>query len=128
MSTLSSKFVITKGLDNEFIITIKQNDSTLPMVIEGTDTFECVLINRDTEVEVGRVSQVSNSNGVIEIYNSANGQIKIVFTQAFVANLVKARGPKEDRYYVKPTYKINIECDTVNNGKFVAKLPEVCVD
>ena len=37
MST--TKFVLTQGSTNEYFITIKQNDSTLPMVIDPTDTF-----------------------------------------------------------------------------------------
>ena len=128
MSTLSNKFVITKGLDNEFIITIKQNDSTLPMIITGTDTFSCVLFNRDTDTEVGRVSLISNSNGVITVYNASNGKIKIKLNSVFVNNLVKDRGPKEDKYYLKPTYRMDLDCVTTNNGSFVAKIHDIYVD
>ena len=40
-----SKFIITKGVSNEFIITIKQNGTTLPMAIEPTDTFNAKLLS-----------------------------------------------------------------------------------
>lgn len=128
MSTLSNKFVITKGLDNEFIITIKQNDSTLPMIITGNDTFSCVLFNRDADTEVGRVSLISNSNGVITVYSASNGKIKIKLNSVFVNALVKDRGPKEDKYYLKPTYRMDLDCVTTNNGSFVAKIHDIYVD
>lgn len=128
MSILSNKFVITKGIANDFIITIKQNGSTLPMVITANDEFECVVTNIDTDAEVFRISEVSNSNGVITILSMPNGKINLSFTTAAVNSLIKNRGPKEDRYYVKPTYKISLNCNTTNNGNFVAKIPEVYVD
>ena len=44
-----SNFTINKGLTNEFILTIKQNDKLLPMIIEYSDTFKLLLINLDTD-------------------------------------------------------------------------------
>ena len=49
MTTDSNRFVINKGMNNEFIITIKQNDSTLPMIIESTDTFTVNFYKLDTQ-------------------------------------------------------------------------------
>ena len=48
MACDTSKFVINKGMSNEFIITIKQNDSTLPMTIEDTDTFVAKLFELES--------------------------------------------------------------------------------
>ena len=55
-------------------------------------------------------------------------QIKIIMNDSMTSTLEKERGPKEDRYYLKPTYKIAIDCDTANNGHFVARLNNVYVD
>ena len=129
MATAVKNFTINRGLKNEFILTIKQNDSLLPMVIEYSDTFKLTMFNRDTEV-VEAVLDMDNAkvDGYIAIHNDANGQIKIVMNPALTSKLEKERGPKEDRYYIKPTYRIAIECDTLNNGNFVAKLENVYID
>lgn len=128
MGILSNKFVINKGLVNEFLITIKQDHETLPMIIDPTDTFEAVLYKLDTDAEVARISQVSNDDGIVEVYDDANGQILLKFTDVLTDTLVKERGTKADRYYIKPMYRLSIECNTVNNGNFVAKIQEVYVD
>ena len=129
MATAVKNFTINRGLKNEFIMTIKQNDSLLPMVIEYSDTFKLTMFNRDTEaVEAVLDMDDTKVDGYISIHNDANGQIKIVMNPALTSKLEKERGPKEDRYYLKPTYRIAIECDTLNNGNFVAKLENVYID
>ena len=128
MSALSNKFVINKNLVNEFILTIKQNNETLPMVIDSNDTFEAILYKLSDESEVGRVSLVENTNGVIKIYDASNGQILIKLYDTLCNTLVSERGTKADRYYLRPTYRLSIEANTLNNGNFVAKLREVYVE
>ena len=129
MATAVKNFTINKGLKNEFIMTIKQNDSLLPMVIEYSDTFKLTMFNRDTEaVEAMLDMDDTKVDGYISIHNDANGQIKIVMNPALTSTLEKERGPKEDRYYLRPTYRIAIECNTLNNGSFVAKIDDVYVD
>jgi hypothetical protein len=115
------KFVLNKGTSNEFILTIKQNNSTLPMLITDTDTFSLKLYNLETN------SQIQGTESVVTVHDMNNGQIKLVFPDALVESLISERGKKEDRYYLKPTYRIVIDCDTTNNGKFVAKIPLVYV-
>ena len=129
MASYATDFTINKGLKNEFIITIKQNDTLLPMIIEDTDTFRLILVNRDTDIIESTIDMDdTKSDGYISVYDDANGQIKIIMNDSMTSTLEKERGPKEDRYYLKPTYKITIECDTVNNGHFVARLNNVYVD
>ena len=129
MATAVKNFTINRGLKNEFILTIKQNDSLLPMIIEYSDTFKLTMLNRDTEaIETVLDMDDTKSDGCIAIHNDANGQIKIVMNPALTSRLKKERGPKEDRYYLRPTYRIAIECDTLNNGNFVAKIDDVYID
>lgn len=115
-----SKFVITKGTSNEFIITIKQNGTTLPMVIEPTDTFEAKLLNMCD----GELAATLTTN----VLNTQNGKIKLVLANTDVDKLNVARGDKVDYCYPKPLYRLVIDCDTVNNGKFVAKINKVYVE
>ena len=115
-----SKFVITKGTSNEFIITIKQNGTTLPMAIEPTDTFVAKLLSIKDGSEVATFTT--------NVINAQNGKIKLVLGSDVVGTLQIEKGDRADYYYSKPLYKLVIDCDTVNNGKFVAKVHKVYVE
>ena len=124
MTTDSNRFVINKGMNNEFIITIKQNDSTLPMVIESTDTFTVNFYNLETQkIEVS----ASTADGNVTVYDDANGQILISLAEDDVSTMISERGDKVDKYYLKPTYRMVIDCNTANNGNFTAKINSVYV-
>lgn len=124
-----SNFTINKGLTNEFILTIKQNDTLLPMIIEYSDTFKLLLINLDTDqIESTIDMDNTKADGFIDVYDDANGQIRVTMNPTLTDRLEKERGPKEDRYYLKPTYRMSIECNTMNNGNFVVKLKNISVD
>ena len=115
-----SKFVITKGTSNEFIITIKQNGTTLPMAIKPTDTFVAKLLSIKDGSEVATLTT--------NIVNAQNGKIKLTLSSKAVDGLDIERGDRADYYYSKPLYKLIIDCDTVNNGKFIAKVHKVYVE
>lgn len=120
MSCDVAKFIITKGLDNTFVFTIKADGSTLPMVIDPTDTFTASLI------------QLSNDYTALSkplvVTDALSGKASLTITSAETASLVAEKGAKADRYYLRPVYKLVIDCTTVNNGNFIAKVPEVYVD
>ena len=115
-----SKFVISKGGSNEFIITIKQNGTTLPMVIEPTDTFEAKLLTMCGGEVVATLTT--------SVLNASNGKIKLVLDDLVVETLKTEKGDRADYCYSKPLYRLVIDCDTVNNGKFVAKVNKVYVE
>lgn len=120
MACLTDKFIINKSLLNEYTLTIKQQDSTLPMDLEATDTFEAHLFDLETNEESDAILTVT------KLTPYENGKIKLVITN--VGSLKSERGSKADRYYLKPTYRLAIECSTANNGNFVAKIDTVYVD
>ena len=129
MACTNDKFVINKGMVNEFIITIKQNNSTLPMAIELTDTFRTLIYKLEDNSQEAEVTMLDNPEvGVVEVYDASNGQIMIKLYDSLVNTLESERGEKPDRYYLKPTYRLAIDCDTVNNGNFVAKINNVYVE
>ena len=128
MAIDSNKFVINKGMNNEFIITIKQNNSTLPMVIDDADTFLVNFYNLETQEMELTVSLVANADGQVTVYDAPNGQIQINLDSTAVEAMVSERGESVDRYYLKPTYRMAIDCSTVNNGNFVAKIANVYVE
>jgi hypothetical protein len=124
MSSGVPKFSILKGVENTFVFTIKQDDSTLPLVITAGDTFYADLI------ELGSDNTFSGvSNKLLEIdSNLSSGRVRLVLTAANTIGMVSEKGGKEDRYYQRPTYKLIIKCNTANNGSFLVKVPEVYVE
>jgi hypothetical protein len=120
MSCDVAKFTITKGLDNTFVFTIKADGSTLPMEIVAGDTFSASLVNlEDNSVALSKSLTVTNA---------LSGKVTLVITSSETSTLVSDKGTKTDRYYLRPTYKLVIDCNTTNNGDFIAKVPEVYVD
>lgn len=121
------KFIVDKSMSNEFILTIKQDSSTLPMVIESTDTFELKLIKLKDDFVAGSVTLIPNSSGSIEIENAANGKLKVILSDELVNTLETNKGDRADYYYAKALYRIAIDCNTTNNGNFVARIEQVYV-
>ena len=122
------KFVIDRGMDNEYIITIKANGSTLGMQIEPTDTFEVRLYRKCSDELVVTIGMIEDTNGVVDVYHAEGGKIRILMKEALVNSLVASKGDKVDGCYPKSEYRINVICDTANNGKFTAKLANVYVE
>lgn len=113
-----SKFVLNKGMSNEYIITIKQNGTTLPMVISQGDTFAAKLMKLSDDTVV--------STPTVSVHDANNGKIKMVFSGLDTLDAIK--GDKADGYYLIAGYKLLIDCNTANNGKFVAKVSKVYVE
>lgn len=124
MSCDIAKFTITKGVDNTFIFTIKADGSTLPMELVSTDSFIADLVPLDPDDTTSGLTDLS----LTLPSNLLSGKVTLTITEAQAANLVKDMGSKTDRYYSRPTYKLVINCDTENNGQFIAKVPEIYVD
>ena len=122
------KFVIDRDLDNEYIITIKANGSTLGMAIEPTDTFEVRLYKKCSDELVSTITMTESDDGLVEVYHAAGGKIRILMKEAFVSKLAASKGDKVDGCYPKSEYRITVICDTANNGKFTAKLANVYVE
>lgn len=115
-----TKFVITKGFSNEFVFTIKQDGSTLPITIEPSDTFTAVIKLLST----GEVA----ASIPLTVESALNGKVKLVISSVVANGLISARGAEEDRFYAKPTYSLILDCKTAANGPFLAKVPYVYVE
>ena len=123
----TTKFVVTKGIANEYYITIKQDDSTLPMVIDPSDTFEVKIFKLSDSSLVATVGMTAGTNGQINVYDAANGKLKIVLSTTLVDSMIAERGDRADYYYSKPMYRLIIDASTVNNGEFIATVDKVYV-
>lgn len=119
-ATSFTRFTITKGVDNTFIFTIKADGSTLPMEIVVGDTFTAYL----KSLEDGTIALTK----ALTVTDALSGKVTLEITEAEAALLISDRGAKEDRYYLRPNYKLVIECSTTNNGDFIAKVDNIYVD
>jgi len=114
-----NNFTIVQGIDNEFILTIKQTGTTMPMEMTNEDVFSAKLQSLDG-IDIVNLSVV--------VTDLQNGKITISVPQSIADELTSEKGDSVDLYYPKPTYKLMIDCDTQNNGKFIARIPYVYVE
>ena len=121
MSCDVAKFTITRGLDNTFVFTIKADGSTLPMVMTAEDTFSANLVELETGTSVLTKALTKDAD-------LSSGKVYLTITAAENSALTVCKGSKTDRYYLRPTHKLVIDCSTTNNGDFIARVPEVYVD
>lgn len=122
----TNNFVLNKGLRNVFDITIKQNGSTLPLEIDAGDTFKVFLFKLSDNTQTATSDDPTIT--VDSTVDPLNGKLQITFEDTLVSGLVSERGSKVDRYYTLPTYRLVIDCDTLNNGPMVIKIPNVYVE
>lgn len=120
MPCQSTLFTITKGFDNDFTFTIKANGSTLPITISATDTFSATLLNLADDSTV--------LTKPLSVVDAANGKVGLIFTANDTASLVADKGGKVDDYYLKPVYKLVLQCNTQANGNFLVTIGKVYVD
>lgn len=115
-----TKFVITKGFSNEFVFTIKRDGSTLPIVIEPSDTFTAAIKLLSTGAVATSIP--------LTVESAPNGKVKLVISSSIASSLISSKGAEEDRYYTRPTYSLILDCNTAANGPFLAKVPYVYVE
>ena len=120
-------FSINKGIDNEFIFSIKKQHEILPLTLYDSDTFELRLIRLSTRVVVATITQTSTSNGSISFLDKENGQILVKLKAALTSTLESEFGDRADRYYSKPMYEILVTGSSIIDGAIQFKIPEVYV-
>lgn len=115
----SNKFEINRNTTNTFVFTIKANGTTLPITIYPSDTFEALLCKlSDGSVVLSKPMLASDA---------PNGKVVLELTPTDTAALDTSRGAPEDRYYVRPNYSLVLNCNTVANGQFTARIEYVYV-
>lgn len=86
------------------------------------DTFDAKLYKKSDD------SLVLDSEIVTTIDSAMDGRIKLSISGTNTENLEAEKGRAEDRYYLKPLYRLIVNCATTNNDKFVAKINNVYVE
>ena len=113
------RFYITRGVENIYTFTIKQNESLLPMVISSGDRFVAKLYRIDTD------QLVFTSN--LTVADAPRGKVKLVISPGTSNMLISFRGDMEDRYPYRARYRLVLEATTLNNGFFISHIGKVYV-
>lgn len=109
-------YTIPSPISVEVLITLTKNGNAY------TDTFKAQLKSLSTGLTI------FDTPKDLTILNAKAGQILLVLTATDVNDLIIGTiGSQADRYYVIPTYKLYIECTTINNGNFLIKVPLIYV-
>lgn len=129
MTCLNDKFIIDKGIPNEYTIQIKSDGETLPLVLDPSDTFNLKLyaLEDTTNTIVAELDMTDTTLGQITIEDEVNGKIKILMKDTMTTSLINERGTKADRYYLKPTYRALITGVTSNDGNIVVPIDLIYV-
>ena len=123
-----ARVTLYNGIDNIFDLVIKKNKTALPLELTATDTFKVHLIDLATKANVTTLTETDTADGNVAITDLINGKITILIKPELVATLKSLRGSQADNYYVRPTYKLLVEADTANQGKFITTLDRVGVN
>lgn len=123
-----ARVTLYNGIDNIFDLVVKKNKIALPLELTATDTFKVHLIDLATKATVTTLTETDTVDGNVTITDLINGKITILIKPTLVATLKSLRGSQADNYYVRPTYKLLIEADTANQGKFITTLDRVGVN
>lgn len=123
-----ARVTLYNGIDNIFDLVIKKNKIALPLELTATDTFKVHLIDLATKANVTTLTETDTADGNVAITDLINGKITILIKPELVATLKSLRGSQADNYYVRPTYKLLVEADTANQGKFITTLDRVGVN
>lgn len=113
------RFVINKGVDNEFTFNIKETGRLTAMPIVSGDTFVARLIRLRDDVVVLTKSLV--------VLEAINGRVLLVITNQEASQLESDKANKEDWFYLKPVYRLQLDCKTMINGEFSANVGKVYV-
>ena len=125
-------FIIPKGKEYQFTVTVMERESFLPQDLENMDTATFDLMDLETSVcvlkDVGDVvlEKLPDSEAVPATY--LLGRIKCTLSDAFTSKLVVKKGPAVDDYYLKPVYKAIIQVTfTDGTPDMTAIVPKVYV-
>ena len=117
---MTKKFVIFKGIENNYDFRVKKNGSIESINITPTDTFVFKLL----DIESGELIYTVNLN----VVDSINGKIQLTIPSSATTNLKINIGDRCDYYNRKPTYKGRIEMNTTDNGKAIAVIDKIYVE
>jgi len=113
-------FVIPKGADFDFTIKVLQEESYLPQDLTNMEQAVFKLFDIKT-------MQLAHT-AILTVKNAAGGCLQGHIPASVTETFKVERGPKEDKYYLKPGYQASILVSfTDNTNSITVLIPEVYV-
>jgi hypothetical protein len=117
---MNTTFDIIQGKPIDFKVIVKENGTTLPLVLSNTDTFSFSLVDKKSNVKY-------IANKAMSITDAVNGEVSGSITALESQNLPLKRSYSEDGYISRPNLRIVINGNTVAQGEMTAIIPNVYV-
>lgn len=117
---MNTEFTIIKGKALDFAIIIKENGTTLPLVLVEGDTFSFSLVDKKTQ---GKLV----SDKAMVLVNLLNGEVGGSLSAVETATLPTMLSAPEDGYISRPNLRLVISGNTVNQGDMTAIIEDVYV-
>lgn len=119
MATTTS-FDIIKGKALEFVIIVKENGTTLPLVLNVADTFTFSIVDKKTGVKY-------ITDKAMTITSAPNGEVTGVITALESATLPLKKGSAEDGFMPRSGLRLAVYGSTVAQGGMTAFIEDVYV-
>lgn len=113
-------FTVIAGKAVDFSITIKENGSIAPLVLDVSDTFVFSIINKKT-------SQKYIDSKAMTITDLLNGEVSGSISALESATLPIKKSSAEDGYISRPNLRLVVHGTTLSQGQMTAVIENVYV-
>ncbi len=116
----NTDFTIIKGKALEFSILVKENGTTIPLVLNVLDTFSFSLVDKKTNTKYV-------TDKTMTIIDAPNGEVGGVISAIESATLPTKRGAAEDGYIPRANLRLIVSGNTQAQGEMTASIEDVYV-
>lgn len=116
----TTEFTIIKGKALDFAIIVKENGSTLPLVLTATDTFTFSIVDKKTQKKL-------LSDKAMVLTDLLNGEVGGTISAVESADFPVVISAAEDWYISRPNLRLVISGNTANQGEMTAIIEDVYV-
>lgn len=116
----ATEFTIIKGKALDFAIIIKENGTTLPLVLVASDAFTFSLVDKKTQAKL-------ITDKAMVLTDLLNGEVGGNLSALETATLPIVVSAAEDGYISRPNLRLVISGNTANQGEMTAIIDDVYV-
>lgn len=116
----STDFTVIKGKALEFAIIVKENGTTLPLVLDPADTFSFSLVDKKTGMKY-------ITDKAMTITDALNGEVAGIISAEESATLPTKKAASEDYFIPRPNLRMVVYGNTLAQGEMTAFIEDVYV-
>lgn len=117
---LVTDFTVIKGKALEFAVIVKENGSTMPLVLDVTDTFTFSVVDKKTGTKY-------ITNKAMLITDAINGEVRGEITALESSTFPMKKASAEDYYIPRPNLRLVVSGNTIAQGEMTAFIEDVFV-